>query len=82
MCLSVNKSYLKASLKRFNIVSTAKCECGDGLKMEEHIFWDCKWYEEQRATDILSANSKKDYPKSVSELLRLEEKDFCKASVT
>jgi hypothetical protein len=29
---------LKASLKRFNIVSMAECECGDGLQMEEHIF--------------------------------------------
>jgi hypothetical protein len=56
---------LKASLNRFNIVST-----------EKHIFWDCKLYEDQRATlmDILSENSKKEYPKSVTELLRLEEK--------
>jgi hypothetical protein len=29
---------LKASLNRFNIVSTAECECGE----EEHIFRDCK----------------------------------------
>jgi hypothetical protein len=59
-------------------VSTAECECGDGLKTEEHILWDCKRYEEQRATmrDILSENNKKDYPKSVTELLRLEEKIF------
>jgi hypothetical protein len=51
---------LKASLNRFNIVSTTECECGDGLQTEEHIFWDCKLYEEQRATmmDILSDNSK------------------------
>jgi hypothetical protein len=42
--------------------------------MEEHIFWDCKLYKNQRATvmDILSENSKKEYPKSVKELLRLE----------
>jgi hypothetical protein len=32
--------------------------------------------------DILPENSKKEYPKSVTELVRLEEKDFCKASVT
>jgi hypothetical protein len=32
--------------------------------------------------DILPENSKKEYPKSVIELLRLEEKDLCKASVT
>ena len=33
-------------------------------------------YEDQRATvmDILSENSKEEYPKSVMELLRLEEK--------
>jgi hypothetical protein len=41
---------LKARLNRFNIVSTAECECGDGLQMVEHIFWDCKLYEDQRAT--------------------------------
>jgi hypothetical protein len=65
---------LKPSLDRFNIVATAKCEYGDGLQTEEHIFWDCKRHEEQRATmtDILSENSKKEYPKSVTELLRLE----------
>jgi hypothetical protein len=69
---------LKASLNRFNIVSTAGCECGDGLQAGEHIFWYCKPYEDQRATmmDILSENSKKEYPKSVTELLRLEEKRF------
>jgi hypothetical protein len=27
-------SSLKASLNRFNIVSTAECECGDGLQTE------------------------------------------------
>jgi hypothetical protein len=60
-------SSLKANLNRFNFVST-----------EEHIFWDCKLYEDQRATmmDILSENSKKEYPKSITELLRLEEKRF------
>jgi hypothetical protein len=45
--------------------------------MEEYIFWDCKWYEDQWATtmDILSENSKKEYlMKSVTELLTLEEK--------
>jgi hypothetical protein len=29
--------------------------------------------------DTLSENSKKEYPKSVTELLRLEEKDLCQA---
>jgi hypothetical protein len=59
-------------------MSTAECECGDGLQTEEHIFWDCKLYEGQRATmmDILSENCKTEYPKSVTELLRLEEKRF------
>jgi hypothetical protein len=59
---------LKASLNRFNIVSTAECECGDGPQTEEHVFLDCKRYEKQQATmrDILSENSKKEYPKSVT----------------
>jgi hypothetical protein len=69
---------LKASLSRFNIVPTAECECGDGLQTEEHIFWDYKRYEDLRATmmDILSENSKKEYPKSVTGLLRLQKKRF------
>jgi hypothetical protein len=71
-------SSLKASLSRFNIVCTAECESGDGLQMEQHIFWDCKLCEDQRATmmNILSENSKKDYPMSVKEILRLEKKRF------
>jgi hypothetical protein len=42
-------------------VSTAECECGDRLQTEEHIFWDCKLQEDQRAkiTGILIENSKK-----------------------
>jgi hypothetical protein len=46
--------------------------------MEANNFWDCKLYEAQRATmtGILSENSKKGYQKSVTELLRLEEKRF------
>jgi protein associated with RNAse G/E len=50
-----------------------------------NIFWDCKFYEDQRATmmDILSENrKKKEYPNSVTELVRLEKKDLFKASVT
>jgi hypothetical protein len=41
-------------------------------------------YKDQRATvmDILSQNSRKEYPKPVAGLLRLEKKYFCKASVT
>jgi hypothetical protein len=59
-------------------VTTSECEYGDGPQTEDHIFWDCKLYEEQRATmvAILSENGKKEYPKSVTELLRLEEKRF------
>jgi hypothetical protein len=63
--LSLNRmrggqSSLKASLSRFNIMSTAECECGDGQQTEKHIFWDCKLYEDQRATmmDILSENNR------------------------
>jgi hypothetical protein len=69
-------SSLKASLSRLNIVPTAECESGDVLQSEEHIFWDCKLYEDPRATmiDNLSENSKTVYPKSVTELLSLEEK--------
>jgi hypothetical protein len=76
---------LKASLNRFNIVSTAECQCGDGLQTEEHIFWDCKLYEDQRATmmDILFENRKKEHQKSVTELFKgYKKKDLCKASVT
>jgi hypothetical protein len=60
--MRADHSSLKASLNRFNIVSTAECECGDGLQTEEHIFWDCKLYENQGASamDILSENSKKE----------------------
>jgi hypothetical protein len=50
----------------------------------EHIFWDFELYEDHRATmtGISSENSKEEYPKSVTGLLRLEKKDLCKASVT
>jgi hypothetical protein len=58
-------SCLKARLSRLNIVSTAECEYIGGLETGEHIFWDCKLHEEQRATimAILSENSKKGIPK-------------------
>jgi hypothetical protein len=81
--LSINRmraghATLKASLNRFNIVFAAECECGDCLQTEERTFWDCKRYEDQLATmmDILSENSKKEYPKPVTELLKIEEKRF------
>jgi hypothetical protein len=61
--MRADHSSLKASLKRYNIVFTAECECGDGLEMEERIFWECKLYGEQRTTmrDILSENNKVSY---------------------
>jgi hypothetical protein len=76
--MRVDHTSLKASLNSFNIVSTAECGCGDGLQTEEHIFWNCKLYEDQRATmmDILSENRKSEYPKPVTKLLRLEKKRF------
>jgi hypothetical protein len=77
-------SSLKACVSRFNIESMAECKCGDGLQMEEHISWDCKLNKDHRVTmmDIMSESSKKEYPKSVTELLRIEGKSVCKASVT
>jgi hypothetical protein len=39
---------LEASLSRFNIAAAAECECGDRLRTEEHVFWDCKLYEDRR----------------------------------
>jgi hypothetical protein len=55
-------SSLKASLSKFNIVSAAERECGDGLQTEEHTICACKIYEDQRAImeHILSENSKKE----------------------
>jgi hypothetical protein len=74
--MTAGHTSLKARLNRFNTVSMAECKCEYGLQMEEHIFWDCELYEDQWATmmDTVSANSKKEYPKAVTELLRLEEK--------
>jgi hypothetical protein len=61
--MTAGHTSLKASLKRFNIVFTAECEYGDGLQSEEHIFWDCEQYDEQRATTkvVLFENSRKEY---------------------
>jgi hypothetical protein len=77
-CMRAGLCSLKVSLNRFNFVSTDECVCGDRLQTKEHIFWDFKLYGDQRATtmNILSENSKKENPKSVTELLRLEEKRF------
>jgi hypothetical protein len=54
-------SSVKANLSRFNIIPTADCECGDKLQTAEHIFWDSKLCEDQRASmmDVLSENRKK-----------------------
>jgi hypothetical protein len=48
------------------------------VQIQRPISKNCKLYKDQRATmmDILSENSNKEYPKSVTELLRLEEKRF------
>jgi hypothetical protein len=77
-------SSLKAKLNRYNIVSTAECECGDRLQREECIFWDCKLHDDQRATvDILSENSKRITKVSYRALTATgKKKDMPKASVT
>jgi hypothetical protein len=61
ICMRTGHSSLKASLSRIKILFMTECECGDGLQTEEHIFWDCKLYEDQGATmmDILPENKKK-----------------------
>jgi hypothetical protein len=53
-------------------MSKAECECGVELQPEELY----KLHEDQQATmmDILSENRKKEYPESVRELLKLEER--------
>jgi hypothetical protein len=75
---------LKVRLCRCHIAATAECERGDGLQTEERNFSDCKFYEDRWATimDILSENGIKDYRKSVTEFLRLEEIYLYKATVT
>jgi hypothetical protein len=47
--------------------------------MAASVTYRCELYEDQRVTmmTILSENRKKEYPKSVTELLRLEEKKIC-----
>jgi hypothetical protein len=56
----------------------AECERSDGLQTEEHVFWDCKLYEDQMGTmiDILSERSKTEYLNSDKELIRLEKEWF------
>jgi hypothetical protein len=60
-CIVTEIILLCVRLSIFNIVSTAECNCSDGLQTEEHIYWYCKLYEDQRATmmDLLSENSKR-----------------------
>jgi hypothetical protein len=43
------------------------------------IFRDCKLYEDQRTTmmNILSENRKKEYPKSVTELVKARGEKIC-----
>jgi hypothetical protein len=72
-------SGLKASISRFNIVPTAECECGDRQQTEEHVFWDlnCRRTKGQRWWVYCLRKARiKEYPKSVTELLRPEGKIF------
>jgi hypothetical protein len=89
-CLRNNKpmraghTSLKASLNRFNIVSSAECECGDGLQSEEHIFWDCKRYREQKGNNNRHSvwEEQKIIPKvSYRALKARRRKIFCKGSL-
>jgi hypothetical protein len=72
----------KASLNRFNFLSTAECECGDGLQTEEHIFWDCKQHKRipKVCYRALKAIGKKDlcearfFVKRISEFIKNERK--------
>jgi hypothetical protein len=70
------KPYRPSQLDRYSISLANVLTLDDSLI--QHVFWDCKLYEDQGATmmGILSENSKKEYPESVTELLRLEEKRF------
>jgi hypothetical protein len=82
--IRAGQSNFEECLNRVNILSTAECECRDGLQTEEHILWDCELHEGQRATmmGILSESNKKVYPKSLTEFLSLMEKKLFKAPVT
>jgi hypothetical protein len=70
--MTAGHTSLKASLNRFNILSTAEYACADGLQTEDRIFWDCKLYEAQRATMManLFENRKKQYSNSVTKLFK------------
>jgi hypothetical protein len=65
-------------------VSTAECEYGDRLQTEEHIFWNCKQYEDQSVTmmDVLSENSKKRIPKVSYRALKDRRKEISARRVT
>jgi hypothetical protein len=80
--LRAGHSSIKVSLSRFNILSSVECECGDGLQTEEHIFWDCKLYQDQRATmlDVLSNNNNNNnnkIPKVSYRALKVRGKKIC-----
>jgi hypothetical protein len=70
-------SSLKVSLSRFNIVSTAECEC-DELQTKEHIFCDCKLCGKEETTmmDILSEGEKKRIPRVSYRALKARRKAF------
>jgi hypothetical protein len=67
---------LKAKLNRFNIMSTAECECGDGLQTEEHYFLGLQTVRGPKGNNDWHSvwEQQKKYAKSVTELLRLEKK--------
>jgi hypothetical protein len=68
---------------RLGLVSTAECEYGYGLQTEEHIFWDCKLYEEQWATmmDIHDWEQEKGIPKFSFRALKARGKKICASCV-
>jgi hypothetical protein len=78
-CMRADRSNLKASLSIFNIVSTAECESGDRLQMEEFISWNCKLYEDQRATmmDILPEKGQRRITKVSYRALKTRGKKTC-----
>jgi hypothetical protein len=65
---SINHNAPNLLAKRNHFSLTKSLELGDGLQTNERIFWDCKLYDDERATmmDILSEDSKKKQKKKQS----------------
>ncbi|KAK2578805.1 hypothetical protein KPH14_012834 [Odynerus spinipes] len=55
-------TYVKQSLKIFNIVSTDLCECGEGVESVNHIFWQCVRYEMAREEMIKDLKKAGQFP--------------------